>query len=735
MSFISEIVPDYNDNYDSDEIVSDEDESVSEANNIPTRQVTPIREEQPPSRLSSYSFPPSSSYPSVVTGWSRSSTHEPIPHVLSTTPAREEQLPSLSPFPARRSQPSTPLLTQQIQQTSSSIPIRQLQQLPPIRQTQQLPPRQSARTSQQPIRELAPPPLPLENELHAGLLRGVVTPILELPRTVVPPPPTYQPVPVSASQLTLSPPNHILPSSQIQTPIREQQHTTTNNVTTNNTTNNTTYHVVSNAPNSSTGGVIRDEGDQDNRSNNTGALDKGKSKDKEEKDKEEKDKVRQAQDLLVSGYLRFIEDRTATIRAMNNYNKYRRTFGIEHWFDCRRLDKNEQYLDDLLNIAQLVEHLKYGADYVVKCYKDNYCIMIVDANISKISEAYSFAPEFVKLVSNDDIEQLVTKFDDLTDQQIIDDPGLYKIEYFTTKLTDQQLTRLMVINKQHKMGMIYNVITKYDQRYESIAADGVYFGDDYFEYDYIKLPFRTYILEHDKVPDDVLFYWLHEMSEIDIKFYSKHCLFQILCASEENILHSTDDFYPTKVVKYIQSITTDTIGYDSNKVTYDGYEEDVKFIRKHRLWKLFNYFPCYTYELAKRFDGESIMDFHMKLNTILPSTICYGDRSTNTNNNSVNNSNNRLVPITGDNNICYVTQEPIYRCQLYHTCNNNHCVSQDGYEGMVSANKDKPNIYKYGMYHIPCGMCRCTIFGIHYVNMSTEDCELLFSSQPESSNQ
>jgi len=402
-------------------------------------------------------------------------------------------------------------------------------------------------------------------------------------------------------------------------------------------------------------------------------------------------RLQEAKEEFIKCYLNYIETNVECSTETNSghegtnetkISKWNSLCSDDRWFDSRILDQDNITMEELLSMVNVVNHLKDGGKFLVNCYVNNMCVVL---NNDRLIKAYAAFPSFVRLISNQDILDLINRFDTLSNQQIIDDPSFYKMELFTTKLTDLQLQRLMTIYKQHNCYPLYTRMLEFDKRYEIIASDILMLHNDSIDYYNFPSEFKTYVLKHDKVPDIILYDDLSDFTDIEIQYYSNIRLLQILCVDDQKYMYDDKDSnYPTKVIRHLE----DTMTCD-----------DVSFMRKKRLWKLYIYFPKYTFELAKRFEGETNKQHYLRLNTMLPIAINYNDIK------------NKLVPIKDENNECYVLQEPIHLCQKYHTCKNGHCISASGFQGMPSK---------------VCGMCRSNIYLDYLINLSVDDFDTLF---------
>ena len=389
---------------------------------------------------------------------------------------------------------------------------------------------------------------------------------------------------------------------------------------------------------------------------------------------------RDVKDFFFKCYMDFVEKGDMHYTSHNesrNINKKDKNYEISDWFDedwCENTDK----LNELMSLASFFVHLRDGEEFLIECYYANCCYTLHHEELVK---AYHKFPAFVKVISNQDIIELIHNFDTLSDQQIEDYNGRYKIDHFTRMLTDQQLLRLMRINKEMKLYLHYENIIEQDNRYDIITTDKIEVFDDYYQYDTFKEEFRTYILEHDRVPDELLSTWLCDLSDDEIKMFPRNRLFQIM-ESGTITLDEKDDDYPTNVIEYLGPITND----------------DIIFMQKQQIWKIYNYFPTVTYELAKRFTHEKPKDHFLRLNTMLDVLLTCSCVS------------HYLKPI-GDDIKCYITQDPFYRCQQYCKCCNDHPVSFNQLENM---NKKT------------CGICRTAIGKTKFVNLSSDDFDCLF---------
>jgi len=392
---------------------------------------------------------------------------------------------------------------------------------------------------------------------------------------------------------------------------------------------------------------------------------------------------RDIKNFFFNCYMDFIEKDDISTSLYYDSDRCLTTEGvydIGKWF-TNNLSQDKNKLDDLVGLASFFIHLKDADKFLVNCYYNNCCY--ADAPTSeKLVKVYSTFPAFAKAVSNSDIHDLIHEFDTLTDQQLSEHNLFYKMEHLTMLLSDQQLVRLMTMNREMNLDLHCGHMTQHDNRYNIIITDNVM--RDYgiaYKYKDFNDECRRYIFDNNKMTDEYICEWLHSMSDDEITSFTRNRLFQIIEAGYAEH-DETKDEYPTKVIEYLGEITGD----------------DIAFMQKEKMWRIYKYFPTCTYELAKRFVDEVHGEHFLRLNEMLDTELKH------------NYASHYLIPIN-DDTLCYIKQAPFYRCQQYCMCDNGHPVSY----------KESRKIYNR-----QCGICRNGLGITKFINLSPDDFNRLF---------
>lgn len=117
---------------------------------------------------------------------------------------------------------------------------------------------------------------------------------------------------------------------------------------------------------------------------------------------------------------------------------------------------------------------------------------------------YQEFPNFIKVITNQDVEELIANYDNMTDSEIVLCDCHYKLCYYSSRLTDEQLLRLVKITNI----LVYDIdelLSNGETRYHILAHNTV--PDSLFERGLSfteNEEFYKYIIKNNKISDRAL---------------------------------------------------------------------------------------------------------------------------------------------------------------------------------------------------------------------------------------
>lgn len=338
-------------------------------------------------------------------------------------------------------------------------------------------------------------------------------------------------------------------------------------------------------------------------------------------------------------------------------------------------------VQQLFDISSLMLELKNGEKFLIASYYNSQLFLY---DVAELVVVYRNFPAFVKVLEDNDVQEIIHNFDNLSDTDIAATDFNYKYSYYTSKLTDEQLARLVKIEVEFDFFDDFTVVSNLDSRYDILTASVS--SSRLTNLKFYSPDFKHYLLQHNKMSAAVLYTEVRRLSDEELNYCSRQLLLQLLYESNNYESNSSS------VIKTNKRLLK-TLG--------DLSDDDIQLMRQHQLWQLYTFYPHHIYQLAKRFAGESASQHFLRLSEMLAVDIDYIPLP-------LHKLYFQAIP---DGNECPVHLEPFYRGQKYYKCAHDHYVSETVYN--KSTNKT-------------CSVCRASIRKVLHINLSSADLDWLF---------